>query len=223
MSTTYTPGGLPIPNDDDPFRLGAQRIRELATAIDGKGVFGQASGNVVVTSPAGGVGSTAVTFPARRFTAAPYVTTSASTSVPGTVVLSTSSLNQTASGCTIYGSRTTTTSFSVHWIAMQSTGGGPASRAGMRSLLRAALALDDEGEMQEPDDHEVPEVPEPPEAPMVDDDDEGEFVRMTGTCRTPGCGNVDWPVTLFVPAPGTLPWTCGVCGQLIADTEVDAQ
>lgn len=35
MSTGTTPNtGLPYPNDDDPLRQGAQRIRELAQAID---------------------------------------------------------------------------------------------------------------------------------------------------------------------------------------------
>lgn len=35
MSTgTTTNTGLPYPNDDDPLRQGAQRIRELAQAID---------------------------------------------------------------------------------------------------------------------------------------------------------------------------------------------
>lgn len=63
--------------------------------------------------------SVAVTFPAGRFTATPIVVAIPHTSAPGTQVTGVGISGRSASGCTIYGTRTNTTGFEVGWIAIQ--------------------------------------------------------------------------------------------------------
>lgn len=63
--------------------------------------------------------SVAVTFPAGRFTATPIVVAIPHTSAPGTQVTGVGIGDRSASGCTIVGTRTSTTSFTVGWIAIQ--------------------------------------------------------------------------------------------------------
>lgn len=63
--------------------------------------------------------SVSVTFPAGRFTATPIVVAIPHTSAPGTQVTGVGIGDRSASGCTIYGTRTSTTGFTVGWIAIQ--------------------------------------------------------------------------------------------------------
>jgi hypothetical protein len=63
-------------------------------------------------------GSAAVAFPAGLFTTPPIITTSALSTVPGTL-LETSFSDVSTSGCTIWAFRLTGTATNVHWIAVQ--------------------------------------------------------------------------------------------------------
>lgn len=74
MATTI--GGLPYPLPSAPVANGAADIRALAEAVDARVPFRAALGTFAFTPPgaAGGI-TTAVTFPASRFTIAPIVAT----------------------------------------------------------------------------------------------------------------------------------------------------
>lgn len=48
--------------------------------------------------------------------------------------------------------------------------------------------------------------------------EEVEYVLATVTCRTPGCGNLDYPAEVYLPAPADEAAVgCGVCGKPITD------
>lgn len=79
-----------------------------------------ASGRVDITpSAANTPTSRTVTFPAGRFTATPDVLVAPITSVPGSTVLGAGHTGASASSCTVWLTRTNTTSTSVAWVAVQ--------------------------------------------------------------------------------------------------------
>ena len=79
-----------------------------------------AAGTVVVTPSAANTPTpVSVTFPAGLFTKIPSVTVSAETTVPGYHVTGVSYAGVSITGCTIYGTRTNTSAFTVSWQAMQ--------------------------------------------------------------------------------------------------------
>jgi hypothetical protein len=76
MSTVNT-GGLTVPDDSDPVAQGAAAMRTIASKLGAV-----AAGTTTLSLPtANATNSTAVTFPAGRFTAAPVVTVNRSTGV----------------------------------------------------------------------------------------------------------------------------------------------
>lgn len=102
--------------------------RELEVTTDGttwrtlstNGALAVASGEVVI-SPSGAniPTSTAVTFPAGRFTVAPAVQVTANTTVPGTSVTGVGYSGVTATGFTVWCTRTNTSPTNLGWLAME--------------------------------------------------------------------------------------------------------
>lgn len=78
-----------------------------------------AQGTLTITPDAANTPKAAsVTFPASRFSNTPSVVVTARSSVPGTQVTGVGVLSETTSGCTIYLTRTNTTSTGVAWVAI---------------------------------------------------------------------------------------------------------
>jgi hypothetical protein len=47
---------------------------------------------------------------------------------------------------------------------------------------------------------------------------EPEYVLVTATCHTEGCGNAEWALEIYVPPEPVPPnVVCGVCNQPITD------
>ena len=115
-----TPKGYPYPLGTDRVMDGDDAIASLANAVDTK--LGVAAAGIFTTgappTPNTPI-TTALTFPAGRFTAAPIVTASPNTSAVAIVApIGISSI--TASGCNISFSRSSgTTAITVCWQAVQ--------------------------------------------------------------------------------------------------------
>lgn len=78
-------------------------------------------GSVLLTATANTVISETITYKEGFFTATPYVTVSAKSGVPGSVVQEVSFYNNSSTGCTIYGYRTNSYNFYVTWKAISLT------------------------------------------------------------------------------------------------------
>lgn len=76
-----TSNGYPYPAGTDPVAGTATAIQNLATAVDTQ-LRKTAAGTVTINATAVGTFTASVTFPAGRFTAAPFVTTDANTAGP---------------------------------------------------------------------------------------------------------------------------------------------
>ena len=118
MTTGLTPKGYITPNGDDPVLNGDNVISTLAGQVDTRlGVA--AAGTVTIASPVANTAYTAVvTFPAGRFTVAPFINLTAATSGPTQVALSYTIGGSTVS-FTIYMQATTTANRVVSWHAIQ--------------------------------------------------------------------------------------------------------
>lgn len=117
MTTSSTTQGFPFPNSDDPVRLGAQRIQELAQAVDTKA--GVSAGGVGTLQITGAVtGQVVVTLPAGRFVATPGAVV---VSAKDSSIFSVSSATYTATTFTVTGRRidgtSTTVGVTFSWIA----------------------------------------------------------------------------------------------------------
>ena len=125
MPTTSKYGwSTPAPTDPDdvPTDMAslASQIEATMSTILARLPYRVLTGTVsIVPSAANTPTSVAVTFPAGRFTATPIVVAIPHTSAPGTQVTGVGISDRSASGCTIVGTRTSTTSFTVGWIAIQ--------------------------------------------------------------------------------------------------------
>lgn len=114
MGATTTKG-YPYPVGTDRVMDGDNAIQALAEAVDthlGRTASGQAQVNIVT---GGTPVSTAVTFPVGRFNAAPVAVATVQTSAPQNNQASVVSV--TASGFTLWMSRTTAGTMTGHWIA----------------------------------------------------------------------------------------------------------
>jgi hypothetical protein len=115
-----TPLGYPYPVGTDRVMDGDDAIHNLASAVDNKLGLG-ASGIVTVAVTAlGAPGSTTVTFPASRFTVAPFVCTAIVAANPQQ--WNNSNSNSTKTGMTVYASRSAgavPANVDVHWFAHQ--------------------------------------------------------------------------------------------------------
>lgn len=125
MPTTSQYGwSTPAPTDPDdvPTDLAslASQIEATMSTILARLPYRVLTGMVTVTpSAANTPTSVTVTFPAGRFTATPIVVAIPHTTAPGTQVTGVGIGASSASGCTIVGTRTNTTAFTVSWIAIQ--------------------------------------------------------------------------------------------------------
>lgn len=119
MGTTPI-NALPYPEPTDPVAQGADAIKALANALD-KGVAKAiAAGSATLPITALNTGaSVAVTFPAGRFTAAPYVfgTPIIGGAAVGPIAVS----GTTPNGCTLWGQKTAgaISPLTVNWLAIQ--------------------------------------------------------------------------------------------------------
>lgn len=115
-----TAKGYPYPVGTDRVMDGDDSIHNLATAVDTK--LGLAAAGVFTTGAPTAVNTpvtTALTFPAGRFTAPPAVTASPMTSAV-TVVAPIGVSSITAAGCNISFARSSgTTAIQVTWLAIQ--------------------------------------------------------------------------------------------------------
>jgi hypothetical protein len=89
-----------------------------ATTIQGFRVPEIQHGNVSITPSAANTPTSKVVTFKQEFSGSPSVVASANTSVPGTTVLGVGTSSRSATGCTIWVTRTNTTETTVNWIAV---------------------------------------------------------------------------------------------------------
>ncbi len=115
-----TAKGYPYPLGTDRLMDGDDAIHNLATAVDTKlGVA--ASGTAQLTTPASGNGTVAVTFPAGRFTGTPNavacLASTASVVTDGNVTVT----GVGPTGMTLNYNRGGANTFTIQWIAIQTS------------------------------------------------------------------------------------------------------
>jgi hypothetical protein len=114
-----TPLGYPYPVGTDRVMDGDDAIASLALSVDSRvGVW--AAGAVTVTVPTGGTFATlAVTFPAGRFSAAPFCFANVRVNNPTTVQGGVAAAAPTATGFTVTAVRNTSGTVDLFWSAVQ--------------------------------------------------------------------------------------------------------